>query len=141
MGLKAKKARKLKRMILSQTARQLLGALLTHQQEHRFVFRSIYRPEKVYEKLTTYGGIRTAAGVSAPPIKLGYYLGEIARFCAANQLPPLNALVVNSKNKSPGESYEGSEDSSEWKRDVFAVLICHYPEDLLSYVKVKPGGK
>jgi hypothetical protein len=133
------KKRKLVRMKLSQTASRLLQALLDHQQQHRFVFRRFYRPEKVDDGLTTYGDIRAASGVTAAPRKLGPYLGEIARFCIANRIPPLNALVVNGKTRKPGESYLGSGGSSEteWKRDAFAALIFQYPENLLSYVKIK----
>jgi len=127
--------RKLKRIPLSLTARKLLRALLRHQAKNRFVFRQVYRPERILKRLTTYGKIRTAAGVSAPPIKLGPYLGEIARFCMANHLPPLNALVVNGKSMTPGGAYEGT----DWERDVFAALICRYPvaKELMPYTKAR----
>ena len=125
--------RKIKRVPISLTARKLLRALLRHQEKNRLVFRQVYRPERIPSRLTTYGKIRIAAGVSAPPIKLGRYLGEVARFCMANHLPPLNALVVNGKSMTPGGAYEGT----DWERDAFAALICRYPDvkKIMPYTK------
>jgi hypothetical protein len=63
---------------------------------------------------------------------MGTYLGEIARFCIANKLPPINALVVNSKSRTPGGSYLGW--GNAWEMDLLAVLTFKYPSDIMRYV-------
>jgi len=41
-----------------------------------------------------------------------YFLGVIQEYCRINDLPPLQALVVNKKTKLPGSGYYGSSRTS-----------------------------
>jgi len=38
-----------------------------------------------------------------------WFLSEVQEFCSENNLPPLQALVVNKKTRLPGDGYYGSE--------------------------------
>lgn len=42
-----------------------------------------------------------------------YFLGVIQEYCRANELPALQALVVNKRTRLPGSGYHGSERNKE----------------------------
>jgi hypothetical protein len=60
---------------------------------------------------------------------VGAFLGDVAEWCAAGNLPPLNALAVG-ENGVPGDGYDGAGGfkGSDWVRDVEkCIRFAGYP--------------
>lgn len=63
--------------------------------------------------------------------KIGRPLKEIAEWCRAHNLPPLNALAVSRKTYEPSPDYDGAGGFrlGDWPTDVRKVLACRkYPK-------------
>jgi hypothetical protein len=116
---------------LSRNAEAILAALQTYQQKNR-MSRKVYRPGRVFKKTLTYKDTIKLAKLKCAPIRIGIYLGEIARPCVENDLPPLNALVVNGQTRKPGGNYIGSKGST-WEMDLLAALTFRYPDMVGQY--------
>lgn len=127
----------LRSAVVKENTVKIAKALLEHQRENR-LSRKAYRPDRIFKRLLTYGKLQKLAGIKAPPVRIGYYLGELARACARNHVPPLNALVVNGKRLAPGKSYEGAGIDPDWKLDAYAALIWRYPEGFLDCLLSEP---
>ena len=61
---------------------------------------------------------------------VGGFLGELAAWCKANDLPPLNSIAVNSESLIPGMGYDRAEGCSynTWWEDVLACVRTKYPQ-------------
>ena len=129
----------LKPAVVKENTVKIAKVLLEHQRTKRLA-RKTYRPDRIFKRkrLLTYGELQKLAGIKAPPVRIGYYLGELARACARNQVPPLNALVVNGKRLVPGKSYEGAGVDPDWKLDAYAALTWRYPEGFLDCLIAEP---
>ncbi|HET6348516.1 MAG TPA: hypothetical protein VFH88_05470 [Candidatus Krumholzibacteria bacterium] len=112
---------------LSEEAVAICQVLLNHQ-------RSILRTEKrppFSECLLTYRAVCEGAGLPVFIESVNRCLWEIAEFCADNQWPPLNSLVVNSKTLEPGKDYDKAPGCSlkSWTDEAQACLdFAHYPD-------------
>jgi hypothetical protein len=111
--------------------------LLKHQKKHSLP-PDAYEPHLIKPALLTYTACKTGSGAACSHRKLGAPLGEVARFCLANSLPPLNALVINATTKRPGDEYLGTDNGTQWARDVYAVLAFDYPPELSILRRVRP---
>lgn len=56
----------------------------------------------------SYSDLCAKAGVPHLTRVAGNFLGEIAEWCSANGLPPLNSLAVNGQTGQPGDGYDGA---------------------------------
>jgi hypothetical protein len=68
----------------------------------------------------SYGILCDRAGVPFLTHSVGWFLEEIAEWCAGNSWPLLNALAVNSETRMPGDGYEGAAGGSlsTWAEEV-----------------------
>jgi len=107
--------------------------LLEYQRKHRLP-KDRYQPGLIEDFLLSYTKCKQGAGAAASHRKLGEALGEVAHFCLDNEIPPLNALVINAGKKRPGGRYLGTDRGGQWERDVYAALTFDYPPKLLAYV-------
>ena len=77
-----------------------------------------------------YGDLCAAAAVPISPIAISPFLLEIAQWCDAAGIPPLNSLAVNAQTGIPGASYDGAGGFRivDWPRDVDACIrFGNYP--------------
>ena len=62
---------------------------------------------------------------------VGDFLNELAEWCQANRLPPINSLAVNSQTGVPGVGYFLAPGCGEWEAEVAACIECQrYPAAL-----------
>lgn len=66
----------------------------------------------------TYGGLAGMLGFEGAGVFAGI-LGQIMNWCAANDVPPLTILVVNSKTGLPGEGLTTPADLNADREKVF----------------------
>lgn len=109
--------------------RDVTTALANVLLEHRAVRVLLHPPgKKVFEKnyTITYSDLCQRARFPGSPQSVGQFLGEIAQWCADNDLPPLNALAVNADTGIPGESYDGAAECSiaNWPAELEACVRC-----------------
>lgn len=112
---------------LSPEAAALCQALLNHQ---RAIVGATKRPP-FQECLMTYRELCDAAGVPLLTQSISGCLWEIAEFCASNEWPPLNSIVVNSRTREPGKDYEKAPGCSlrDWRDEAQRCLdFLHYPD-------------
>ena len=114
---------------MNKVAKALANTLLTHRlarlQEHPPGKRIIERNYTI-----TYGDLCQRAAFPGTPQSVGRFLGEIAQWCADNDLPPINSLAVNAESGIPGESYDGAAECSiaNWPAELEAcVRSSEYP--------------
>ena len=96
---------------MSEESRAVADVLLAH---HREVCRPVriateeISDDLVNECTLTYGTVCERAGM--PDLKriVGQFLEEVAAWCADNEWPPLNSLVVNAESLIPGGGYDGA---------------------------------
>jgi hypothetical protein len=115
---------------LSTEALAICQVLLNHQ---RSLLRAAERPP-FKQCLLTYRDVCEGAGLPLLIQSVSTCLWEIAEFCADNEWPPLNALVVNSKTFEPGKVYDKAPGCSlkTWREEAQCCLdYAHYP-DLLT---------
>jgi len=60
----------------------------------------------ITRSVISYSVLCERAGVPFLTHGVGWFLGEIAEWCAEKGWPPLNALAVNNETGMPGEGYE-----------------------------------
>jgi hypothetical protein len=79
--------------------------------------------------LIPYGKLCVDAGITELTRVVGIFLGEIAEWCNANDLPPLNSLAINAEEMKPGPGYKDAVGCSEinWWRDVKRCIAAKYP--------------
>jgi hypothetical protein len=115
---------------LSEEALAICQVLLDHQ---RALLGSPKRPP-FQQCLLTYGDICEAARLPLLTQSVNRCLWEIAEFCADNEWPPLNALVVNARTREPDKSYAKAPGCNlkNWLDEAQRVIAYpHYP-DLLT---------
>jgi hypothetical protein len=99
--------------------------LLDHQ---RSILGAAQRPP--FQKcLVTYGDVCAAAGFPLLTESVSGCLWEIAEFCASNDWPPLNAIVVNARTHEPNKCYDRAPGCSlkDWRDDAQRCLdYAHY---------------
>jgi hypothetical protein len=62
---------------------------------------------------------------------IGNYLLELAEWCKAKNLPPINALAVNGKFQRPGTGYYTAPGCGNWDQEVRDCIACRrYPVSL-----------
>lgn len=72
-----------------------------------------------YDRRTiTYGGLAEVLGFEGAGVFSGI-LGQIMHWCAANDVPPLTILVVNSKSGLPGDGLTTPDDLNADREVVF----------------------
>jgi hypothetical protein len=60
---------------------------------------------------------------------IGRYLGPLAEWCQVRNLPPINALAVNSQLQRPGPGYYVAPGCGDWDREVKECIACkRYPD-------------
>jgi hypothetical protein len=112
---------------LSPEAAAICQVLLDH---HRSIVCAAKRPP-FKECLITYGEMCDAAGLPHLTESINGCLWEIAEFCASNDWPPLNAIVVNARTREPGKGYEKAPGCSRdgWLDEAQQCLdYLHYPD-------------
>lgn len=74
-------------------------------------------------KTMSYGDLARAMGYEDARAghTLSRQLGIVARFCIANDLPPLNAIVVVEATGAPGEEVLLREGQTSWRKEQKAV--------------------
>jgi hypothetical protein len=79
--------------------------------------------------LIPYKQLCEQAGIPDITRVVGNFLGELALWCNANGLPPLNSLAINGKEFKPGPGYDGAVGCSEinWWNEVQACIASDYP--------------
>jgi hypothetical protein len=79
--------------------------------------------------LLPYGKLCTEVGLGYLTRTVGIFLGELAEWCYANDLPPLNSLAINAEEMKPGPGYDGAAGCSEitWWQEVMACVAAEYP--------------
>jgi hypothetical protein len=114
---------------LSPEAAALCQVLLNHQRamvgaEHRLPFQDC---------LITYRDLCDEAEVPMLTDCINGSLWEIAEFCAENDWPPLNALVVNARTREPHKSYNKAPGCSlnGWRDEAQRCLEFLYYPDLV----------
>lgn len=65
---------------------------------------------------TTYQALGDKIGVI--PVRVGYYLDLIAKYCQRQRLPWLTILVLNKETGKPGEGYLGPKDTISQDREL-----------------------
>jgi hypothetical protein len=109
-----------------------LRTLLDRAERFRFRSRRNYTPKRLDRALTTYKELIVASGLSTrgtggiPCRKAGLYLGRVAEFCQAHDLPCLNALVVNGKTREPGGSLLLTRGAPHWTAEATACLYVKF---------------
>ena len=80
--------------------------------------------------LISYKKLCEQAGLGFLTRTVGHFLGEIATWCAANKLPPLNSLAINAEEMKPGPGYDTADGCSEinWWNEVQACIAADYPD-------------
>ena len=112
---------------LSPEATAICQVLLDHQ---RAILGAAKRPP-FQQCLLTYSDVCAAAGLPLLTESINGCLWEIAEFCAQNNWPPLNAMVVNSRTREPGKGYDRSPGCSlkSWLDEAQSCLdFTHYPD-------------
>src|SRR4051812_30677574 len=117
---------------MTASAQTLFFYLIGHARRHRLPgWPQKYDSEAVQELLEdaklAYGDALRQAKLKTMAVKAGHLAGQIARFCVRNKLPPLNALLVNARTRTPGEHYLGGDPVI----DLFASLCFDWNEDLV----------
>lgn len=112
---------------LSEEAAALCQVLLDHQ---RAIVGAKKRPP-FGECLISYRDLCDRAGVPFLLWSINGCLWEIAEFCASNDWPPLNSIVVNSKTREPGSGYDRAPGCSlkGWRDEAQRCIdFPHYPD-------------
>ena len=114
---------------LSSEAATLCQVLLNHQRE--LVASGKKLPFQ--DCLITYHDLCDDAGLPFLLEAVNGCLWEIAEFCASNDWPPLNAIVVNARTREPHKSYGRCPGCSlnDWRDQAQAVLEYLYYPDLV----------
>ncbi len=110
-------------------ARALAQALLNH---HRQMCRGRTSGQRSTDLcVIPYGLLCEQADVSYLTHRVGQFLREVAKWCQANDWPPINALAVNKDTRMPGEGYDGAPGCNllQWPEAVTACIeFDGYPE-------------
>ena len=101
------------------TTYAFVKALLKHHENLRR-----RNPPDVEAWKITFGELCQKAEAGCPS-GAGWFLGDIHTRCEKNKLPPLNALVVNAKTRSPGDNYPDTREA--WVRHIRACTDEKYP--------------
>jgi hypothetical protein len=112
---------------LSEEAAAICQVLINHQ---RAILRSTNRPP-FDECLLSYGEVCEYAGLPLLIEPVSGCLWEIAEFCAENEWPPLNALVINARTGEPNKSYDKAPGCSlkAWRDEAQRCIeYAHYPD-------------
>jgi len=112
---------------LSEEASALCQVLLNHQ---RAIVSAANRP-RFQECLITYRDLCDEAGLPLLTESINGCLWEIAEFCASNDWPPLNSIVVLAKTHEPGKNYDKAPGCSlkGWRDEAQRCLdFAHYPD-------------
>ena len=112
---------------LSEEAAAICQVLLDH---HRALLTAPKRPP-FQRCLITYGDLCDAAGLPLFLESVNGCLWEVAEFCAMNDWPPLNSLVVNARTHEPSKSYDKAPGCSleDWRDDAQRCIeFAHYPD-------------
>lgn len=128
--------RKMKRTRMTPAARKLLFFLIEHVKAHRIRgWRHRYDVAELEDRLESaklaYGEALNGAGLKIMAVKAGHLAGQIARLCMRNKLAPLNALLVNSRSRQPGQHYLGLDPTV----DLFAVLAFDWSDELCAEIE------
>ncbi|HKW13007.1 MAG TPA: hypothetical protein VJS69_00835 [Candidatus Krumholzibacteria bacterium] len=114
---------------LSPEAAAICQALLDHQ-------RALARAKNklpFQDCLITYRDLCDEAGLPMLTEVVNGCLWEIAEFCAENEWPPLNSLVVNARSHEPHRSYDRCPGCSlkNWRDEAQRCLDFLYYPDLV----------
>jgi hypothetical protein len=106
---------------LSPEAAAICQVLLNHQ---RALAAAEKRPP-FNECLITYRDLCDEAGVPMLIEAINGCLWEIAEFCAQNEWPPLNSMVVLAKTHEPAKNYDKAPGCSlrEWRDEAQRLRI------------------
>lgn len=113
---------------LSNRAVQLANELLKRQRKFRRTPAGVNQ-RAVEKAIISYMDLCKPLGTAWRDA--GKPLGEIAKWCSANNWPPLNALAVNHKTHEPSEEYNGAGgfQLDEWCLDVRkCIAFAGYPK-------------
>ena len=79
--------------------------------------------------LIPYKKLCERAGVPEITRVVGNFLGELAKWCQQQGLPPLNSLAINGEELKPGSGYDGAAGCSEinWWNEVQDCISSDYP--------------
>lgn len=114
---------------MSPFAFALCRALIEHQFQVSARAKELSRPSDVDRRLITYADLCKRAGRAGDERSIGPYLLEVAEWCAAQNRPPLNALVVSATMRRPSDGYSEAPGCVNWGDDVRRVLTCEsYPD-------------
>jgi hypothetical protein len=121
---------------MTASAQTLFLGLIDHARRHRLSgWPQRYDSGTVQELLEdaklSYGDALKQAKLKTMAVKAGHLAGQIARFCMRNKLPPLNALLVNARTRTPGEHYLGGDPII----DLFASLCFDWNDDLVKAIR------
>jgi hypothetical protein len=103
--------------------------LLDHHRQTTAQFPPGERPN-IERYLIAYNVLCTRANLPYLTRIVGEFLGDIARWCAANGWPPLNSLAVNASSRMPGDGYDGAGGFSivNWPAEVIkCIRFDQYP--------------
>jgi hypothetical protein len=109
---------------------ELLAACLL---KHQKTLKGKRTPDTVVPNdLVPYKRLCEEAGVPHLTRGVGDFLDEIAEWCRARGLPPLNSLAVNGETMMPGAGYNDAKGSDAftpitWWKDVQACIAQEYP--------------
>jgi len=112
---------------LSPEAAAICQVLLKHQR----AMVALRRRPPFQDCLLTYRDLCDEAGLPFLFEAVNGCLWEIAEFCAQNDWPPLNAMVVNSRTGEPHKSYDRAPGCSlkGWRDEAQrALAFLHYPD-------------
>lgn len=77
--------------------------------------------------LISYKGLIEFGSLALIPVQMGQVLRGVATFCAANDWPPLPALVVNAEKQRPGRGYYvgtgSARDVAGWRTEDFRRCV------------------
>lgn len=116
-------------------AKKLFMFLLAHLQRHHIAdWQRWYdgkQVEAAVEKAKlSYQDALTQAGVLMMAVKAGHLAGQIAKFCEANGLPMVNAVLVNARTREVGDSYLGGDP----KLDLLVALLFEWSDQLIDEI-------
>lgn len=97
----------------------------------RFVGAPADVPESlILDAIISYGDLlRSVRAPESLAQGIGNYLAELAEWCQAHGLPPINALAVNRDLQKPGAGYFLAPGCGDWDLEVRECIACRsYPE-------------
>ena len=85
--------------------------------------------EMIRQSTLSYKELCEVVGIPGSMARsIGKYLAELAEWCQGRNLPPINALAVNSHLHVPGPGYFLAAGCGDWEKEVRNCIACKkYP--------------